>query len=129
MFHAKGHIFSYIMAKRRHFCDDGDVHFALNQQAEKKNYSASSLKQQSFHLDTNTVSGRTSFWSYSLFLRAYQRSSKCQFYSLWFDTTGYHIVLENTIHLLHAGEGNMKIYSPKSIIFPEGIARGKYTRG
>jgi hypothetical protein len=23
------------------------------------------------------------------------------------------------IHLLHAGEGNMKIYSPKSIIFPE----------
>ena len=25
----------------------------------------------------------------------------------------------NIIHLLHAGEGNMKIYSPKSIIFPE----------
>ena len=24
------------------------------------------------------------------------------------------------IHLLHAGEGNMKIYSPKSIIFPKG---------
>ena len=24
------------------------------------------------------------------------------------------------IHLLHAGEGNMKNYSPKSIIFPEG---------
>ena len=23
------------------------------------------------------------------------------------------------IHLLHAGEGIMKIYSPKSIIFPE----------
>ena len=37
---------------------------------------------------------------------------------------------ENIIHLLHAGEGNMKIYSPKSIIFPEGIARGEYdTRG
>ena len=36
----------------------------------------------------------------------------------------------NIIHLLHAGEGNMKIYSPKSIIFPEGNARGKYdTRG
>ena len=34
------------------------------------------------------------------------------------------------IHLLHAGEGNMKIYSPKSIIFPEGIARREYdTRG
>ena len=34
------------------------------------------------------------------------------------------------IHLLHAGEGNMKIYSPKSIIFPEGNARGGYdTRG
>jgi hypothetical protein len=30
-----------------------------------------------------------------------------------------------TIHLLHAGEGNMKIYSPKSIIFPEGNARGE----
>jgi hypothetical protein len=25
-----------------------------------------------------------------------------------------------TLHLLHAGEGNMKIYSPKIIIFPEG---------
>ena len=36
----------------------------------------------------------------------------------------------NIIHLLHAGEGNMKMYSPKSIIFPEGIARGEYdTRG
>ena len=30
--------------------------------------------------------------------------------------------LDNTIHLLHAGEGNMKIYSPKSIIFPKGNA-------
>ena len=28
--------------------------------------------------------------------------------------------LASIIHLLHAGEGNMKIYSPKSIIFPEG---------
>ena len=36
----------------------------------------------------------------------------------------------NNIHLLHVGEGNMKIYSPKSIIFPEGNDRGKYdTRG
>ena len=36
----------------------------------------------------------------------------------------------NIIHLLHAGEGNMKSYSPKSIIFPEGNARGEYdTRG
>ena len=26
----------------------------------------------------------------------------------------------HNIHLLHAGEGNMNIYSPKSIIFPEG---------
>ena len=34
------------------------------------------------------------------------------------------------IHLLHVGEGNMKMYSPKSIIFPEGNARGEYdTRG
>jgi hypothetical protein len=32
----------------------------------------------------------------------------------------------NIIHLLHAGEGNMKIDSPKSIIFPEGNARGEY---
>jgi hypothetical protein len=31
---------------------------------------------------------------------------------------------------LHAGEGNMKIYSLKSIIFPQGNARGEYdTRG
>jgi hypothetical protein len=34
------------------------------------------------------------------------------------------------IHLLHAGEGNMKIYSHKSIIFPERNALGEYdTRG
>jgi hypothetical protein len=39
-----------------------------------------------------------------------------QFWYLWF-----HI-----IHLLHAGEGNMKIDSPKSIIFPEGNARSEY---
>ena len=32
------------------------------------------------------------------------------------------------IHLLHVGEGNMKIYSPKSIIFPKGnmILVGEY---
>ena len=36
----------------------------------------------------------------------------------------------NNIHLVHAGEGNMKMYSPNSIIFPEGNARGEYdTRG
>ena len=42
-----------------------------------------------------------------------------------------HVIISNaTIHLLHAGEENMKMYSPKSIIFPEGIARGEYdTRG
>ena len=28
--------------------------------------------------------------------------------------------IANRLHLLHAGGGNMKIYSPKSIIFPEG---------
>jgi hypothetical protein len=39
------------------------------------------------------------------------------------------MVVDN-IHLLHVGEGNMKIYSPRSIIFPEGIVRGEYdTRG
>jgi hypothetical protein len=39
-------------------------------------------------------------------------------------------ILLNNIHLLHAGEGNMKIYSPKSIIFREGNARREYdTRG
>jgi len=36
----------------------------------------------------------------------------------------------NIIHLLHAGEGNMKNYSPKSSIFPESNARMEYdTRG
>ena len=30
------------------------------------------------------------------------------------------------MHLLHAGGGNMKINKPKSIIFPEGNARGEY---
>jgi hypothetical protein len=40
------------------------------------------------------------------------------------------ICVINIIHLMHAGEGNMKIYSHKSIIFPEGNARGVYdTRG
>ena len=31
-----------------------------------------------------------------------------------------HFILCNIIHLLHAGEENMKIYSPTSIIFPSG---------
>ena len=49
-------------------------------------------------------------------------------------TRGYVICIMrpklDIIHLVHAGEGNMKIYSPKSIIFPEGNARGEYdTRG
>ena len=36
----------------------------------------------------------------------------------------------DTIHLLHAGEGIMKIYSLESIIFPKGNTRGEYdTRG
>jgi hypothetical protein len=30
------------------------------------------------------------------------------------------------IHSLYAGEGNMKIDSPKSIILPEGNAQGEY---
>jgi hypothetical protein len=39
-------------------------------------------------------------------------------------------MMYDNIHLVHAGEGNMKIYSPKSIIFPEGNVRGEYdTRG
>ena len=33
---------------------------------------------------------------------------------------------EHIIHLLHAGEGNMKMYLPNSIIFPEGNAQGEY---
>jgi hypothetical protein len=42
------------------------------------------------------------------------------------------LILENIANhlLLHAGEGYIKIYSPKSIIFPEGNARREYdTRG
>jgi hypothetical protein len=40
------------------------------------------------------------------------------------------VLFFTTIHLLHAGGGNMKIYSPKSIIFLESNARGEYnTRG
>ena len=31
------------------------------------------------------------------------------------------LCLLHNIHLLHVGEGNMKMYSPKSIIFPEGM--------
>jgi hypothetical protein len=38
--------------------------------------------------------------------------------------------LEDGMNILSAGEGNVKIYSPKSTIFPEGNARGEYdTRG
>ena len=38
--------------------------------------------------------------------------------------------LEDGMNILNAGEGNVKIYSPKSTIFPEGNARGEYdTRG
>ena len=33
--------------------------------------------------------------------------------------SGVYLSLYYIMHLLHAGEGNMKIYSPKSIIFPE----------
>jgi hypothetical protein len=34
------------------------------------------------------------------------------------------------VGFVYAGEGNVKIYSPKSIIFPESNARGEYdTRG
>ena len=29
----------------------------------------------------------------------------------------------NNIHLLHDSEGHMKIYSPKKIIFPKGVAK------
>jgi hypothetical protein len=36
----------------------------------------------------------------------------------WSDTS-YKLTRSSIIHLLHAGEGNMKIYSPKSIM-PEG---------
>jgi hypothetical protein len=43
------------------------------------------------------------------------------------------IDLQTNIHVFHAGEGIMKMYSPyslKSTIFPEGNARGEYdTRG
>jgi hypothetical protein len=43
---------------------------------------------------------------------------------------GQNLYTFNSIHLLHVGEGNMKIYSPKSIIFSEGNAWGEYdTRG
>ena len=42
----------------------------------------------------------------------------------------FNCYLYNNIQLLHASEGNMKMHSPKSIIFPESNARGEYdTRG
>jgi hypothetical protein len=48
-----------------------------------------------------------------------------------FDQSNFYIsridIEWNNIHLLHAGEGNMKIYSPKSIIFPEGNPRVSYS--
>jgi hypothetical protein len=34
-------------------------------------------------------------------------------------------MMYNNIHLLHAGEGNMKIYSPKSNIFPDCLVYGR----
>ena len=46
-----------------------------------------------------------------------------------FSWYSYLICIYDIIHLLYAGEGNMQIYSSKSIIFPEGIARGHRPRG
>jgi hypothetical protein len=52
-------------------------------------------------------------------------SGEGSFWSDYFSTYMFDI-----IRLLHAGEGNMKIYSPKSIIYLEGNPRGEYdTRG
>jgi hypothetical protein len=48
----------------------------------------------------------------------------------WYIVFYYIVFYCYIIHLLHTGEGNMKMYSPMSIIFPEGIARRKFdTRG
>jgi hypothetical protein len=60
--------------------------------AELDFYSASSLKQQSAGrhvapLGHCSDSEPTSLWSFSFMLRAYRRSNKYQFYSLWFDPT------------------------------------------
>ena len=38
----------------------------------------------------------------------------------------YQTLHVDTIHLVHAGEGNMKIYSPKSIIFYSWVNKYSY---
>ena len=62
------------------------------------------------------------FWGYIVWVLLNQRVTVISFIDFAREC--------NIIHLLHAGEGNMKIYSPRSIILPEGNARGEYdTRG
>ena len=58
------------------------------------------------------------FWGYIVWVLLNQRVTVISFIDFAREC--------NIIHLLHAGEGNMKIYSPRSIIFPEGNARGEY---
>ena len=71
LFSAKWAIFQPYHGKNKLiWWEDDGVHFVLNQHAELDLYS------------------KTSLCSFSLMLRAYQRSSKYQFYSFWFIPTG-----------------------------------------
>ena len=61
-------------------------------------------------------------------LRSFEKGScpvirnnlNCEYWVFTSTCTGIMRPKLDIIHLLHAGEGNMKIYSPKSIIFLEG---------
>ena len=55
----------------------------------------------------------------------YKYKPVCSINNITYWLIKYHISY-NIIHLLHAGEGNMKMYSYKSITFPEGNVRGEY---
>jgi len=66
--------------------------FVLDQHAALDFYRTSSLKQQSagrhFAPLGHIILIPSQLCSFSLMLRAYRRSSKYQFYSLWFDPLG-----------------------------------------
>jgi hypothetical protein len=79
------------MPRPLHVTDDDEVRFVLDQHAKLDFYGASSLKQQSADRHVAPLGYIiliSSLCSFSLMLRAYRRSNKYQFFSLWFDLTG-----------------------------------------
>jgi hypothetical protein len=81
---------SYIISWTSNIQWDDDVRFVLDQQAN-------SLKRQfADRLTHYPDSEPTSLFSYSVKIRVYRKSNKYQFYSLWFDPTGFELTIYRT---------------------------------